>query len=33
MLRKVTKESNPEDWFLLAADRLDAVDLLWEHLT
>jgi HEPN domain-containing protein len=30
MLRKQSDETDPADWFYLAADRLRAADLLWE---
>lgn len=31
MLRKQTSETDPEDWFAFAAERLRAADVLWEH--
>lgn len=31
MLRKKSDENDPADWIYLAADRLKAADLLWEH--
>jgi len=31
MLRKTSDENDPADWIYLAADRLKAADLLWEH--
>ena len=30
MLRKLSNESDPADWFYLAADRLKAADLIWK---
>lgn len=30
MLRKQSSETDPADWFYLAADRLKAADLLWK---
>jgi HEPN domain-containing protein len=31
MLRKKSNETDPADWIYLAADRLNAADLLWQH--
>lgn len=31
MLRKQSDENDPADWIYLAADRLRAADLLWQH--
>ena len=31
MLRKQSDETDPADWFYLAADRLQVADLAWNH--
>ncbi|MBI4327393.1 MAG: hypothetical protein HY674_19330 [Chloroflexi bacterium] len=31
MLRKQSAETDPADWFYLAADRLKIADLVWRH--